>query len=313
MNYNNTLTKYNTTLSTLILLIFIVFYYNSYACFDYKTKTNYLINILSIFCFFSLLFEMLFYFLHYKIETYTILFFYTVLKIIISLFFDYLSNFVYEKKMIVLLIEKLFKIYDEKNIFDDKNYDCLFYFDELYKKIKKNKDEKNIIKMINIILIHQTKCNNIVCKCKYMQIFPYGKKYSKDYIYKFLEGINMLIESIFVELDYPKNYKLTLLLAEHYFNFKDNPILSYTMILTILHFYTKCLDINQLFLLLTAYSKYIEKCNDKYKIIIEYQNIDEENFINKQQTLFKKIFLNYEYIVKIKKIIKKYTSDFIQL
>ena len=181
------------------------------------------------------------------------------------------------------------------------------------KKIKENYDDKNIIKMINIILIHQSKCNNNVCKCRYMQIFPYGRKYSKDYINNFLEEINMLLESIFVELDYQNNYKLTLILAEHYYNFKDSPILSYSMTLTILCFYTKLLNINQLFLLLIASAKYIEKCNDKSKIIQEYENIEEENFINKQQILFKKIFINYKYIVKIKKVIKKYASDFTQL
>ena len=167
--------------------------------------------------------------------------------------------------------------------------------------------------MINIILIHQEKCTNIACKCKFMQIFPYGKKYSKNYINNFLEGINMLLESIFVELDYQKNDKLTLLLAEHYCNFKDNPILSYSMIQTILYFYTKVLNINQLFILLTAFTKYIAKCNDKYKIIQENKNIEEETFINKQQIMFKKIFENHKYLVKIKNIIKKYASNCIQL
>ena len=53
---NNILTIYNTTLSILILLIFIFFYFNSYNNFNYNTKTNYLINILSIFCFFFFIF-----------------------------------------------------------------------------------------------------------------------------------------------------------------------------------------------------------------------------------------------------------------
>ena len=152
-----------------------------------------------------------------------------------------MTNDLYEEKMINLLIEKLFKIYDKKNISDNNNYDCLLYFNELYKKIKENNNDKNLIKMINIILTHQSKCNNIVCKCKYMQIFPSENKYSKDYLNNILEGINMLLESIFVQLDYQKNYKLTLLLAEHYYNFKNNPILSYSMIQTILFFNTKLL------------------------------------------------------------------------
>ena len=134
---SNNLSAYNITLSILVLLIFIIFYFNSYNSFNYRTKTNYLINILSIFCFFSLLLEMLFYFSGYTVESYTILFFYSILKLVISFFFDFITNNVYEKQMINLLIEKLFKIYDEKNISDNSNYDCLFYFNELYKKNKR--------------------------------------------------------------------------------------------------------------------------------------------------------------------------------
>ena len=312
---NNNLTIYKTALNILIALIFIIFYFNSHYKFNYNTKTNYLINIISIFCFFSLIFEMIIYFLRYSIKSYTTLFFFSILKLIISFSFDYITENLYEKKMINILSERLFKIYDDKNIVEnnDYDYDCLFYYNELYKKIKENNSDTNITKIINIILIHQTNCKNIECKCKYMQIFPFGKKYSQNYINKFLEGINLLIESIFVELDYQNNYKLTLLLGEHYCNFRDNPILSYSMIQTILYFYTKLLNINQLFILLTVYTKYISKCNDKFKKIQEYINIEEESFINKQQTLFKKIFENYKYLVEIKNIIKKYASDFIQL
>ena len=53
------------------------------------------------------------------------------------------------------------------------------------------------------------------------------KKYVDEYINNFLERINFLIESAFVGLDYQKNYDLTVLLAEHYYNYKNNPILSY--------------------------------------------------------------------------------------
>ena len=308
-NYN--LTIYNTTLSILVLLIFIIFYLNSYNKFNYNTKTNYLINILSIFCFFSLFFEMILYFLEYKIQTYTILFFYSILKLIISFLFDYVTNNLYEIKMINLLSEKLFKIYDDKNNPDNNDYDCLFYFNELYKKLKEN--DEDIKKMVNIILIHLSKCNSIECKCKYIQIFPYGKKYSKDYINYFLERINLLVETIFVDLDYTKNYELTLLLAEHYYNFKDNPIISYSMIKTMLYFNTKLLNISQSLILLTTLTKYIEKCNNKNSVIIEEKNIEEEARINRQKTLFKTVFANYNYLTKIKKIIKKYASDFIKL
>ena len=134
-----------------MLLVFVIFYLDSHYRFNYNTKTNYLINILSIFCFFSLLFEIILYFLNYIIKSYIVLFFYSLLKLIISLLFDNIANEYYEEKMISLLVEKLFKIYDEKNIIDNNNYDCLLYFNELYKKIKENNNDNNLIKMINFI------------------------------------------------------------------------------------------------------------------------------------------------------------------
>ena len=134
--------------------------------------------------------------------------------------------------MINLLSQNLFEIYNDKNISDNFDYNCLYYFNELYYKIKLNNGKGNTRKLINIILTHRSKCNNMECKCKYIHIFPYGKKYIDDYINNFLDRINFLLESIFVELDYQKNYELTLLLAEHYYNYKNNPILSYSMIQT---------------------------------------------------------------------------------
>ena len=118
---------------------------------------------------------MILYFLGYKIKSYVTLIFYSICKLIIALCFDYISNIIYENKMINLLSQKLFKIYNDKNISDNLDYNCLYYFNELYYKIKQNSGEANTRNMINIILTHQSKCNNMKCKCKYIQIFPYEK------------------------------------------------------------------------------------------------------------------------------------------
>ena len=239
---NNYFIIYKTTLNVLILILFIILYLYSHYSFNYNTKTNYLINILSIYCFYSILFDMLLYFLGYRFESHMIVFIYSFFKLIISLCFDYASNILYEKRMALVLKEELFKIYKDKNMYGSQNYYCLYYFNELYKKVREKNDENNLKKIVNIILLHQSNCNNIECKCKYIQIFPFGKKYINEYLNKFLERINFLIESIYVEFDYQKNYELTLLLAEHYYNFKNNPLLSYSMIQTIVYFYIKSLN-----------------------------------------------------------------------
>ena len=134
----------------------------------------------------------------------------------------------------------------------------------MYRKIKENNGNANTKIIVNIILLHQSKCHNSECKCKYIEIFPHGKKYLDEYINNFLERINLLLESIFVELDYQKYYDLAVLLSEHFNNYKNNPILSYSMVQTILTFNTKSLSINQILILFTALTKYINKYNNKF-------------------------------------------------
>ena len=134
---NNYLTIYKTTINILILAILVVFYFYSYFNFNYNTKTNYLINILGIFCFFSMFFEMILYFFGFLVESYVILFFFNIFKLIISFCFDYTSNFLYERKMTSQLKEELFKIYNDKNFPDNNDYNCLYYLNELYRKQNK--------------------------------------------------------------------------------------------------------------------------------------------------------------------------------
>ena len=313
---NNYLTIYKTILNSLLIIFFIVLYLYSHYNFNYNTKTNYFINILSIFCFFSLLFEMLFNFMGYTIDSYVTLFFYTFFKIIISFCFKFSSNVLYKKKMISLLQEEIFKIYNDKNLSDNQNYDILYYFNDIYRRIKEDNGNANTKIMVNIILLHQSKCHNSECKCKYIQIFPHGKKYIDEYINNFLERINFLLESIFVELDYQKNFDLTVLLAEHYYNYKNNPILSYSMVQTILTFNTKSLSINQILILFTALTKYVNKYENKYEINAgnkSSKELEKETLIDKKSKLYKNIYNNFKYLMKVKKIIKKYAKDYLQL
>ena len=146
---NNFLKIYKTILNALILIILIIIYISSYNNFNYNTKTHYFINFLSIFCFFSTFLEILFKITEYKVKSNSTLFFYTICKLAFTFCFDFISNMLYERTMVNLLKEELFKIYNDKNI-SNKNNSCYYYFNELYKKIKVKKGEENIEKIVNI-------------------------------------------------------------------------------------------------------------------------------------------------------------------
>ena len=165
-------------------------------------------------------------------------------------------------------------------------------------------------------MLHKSKCHNIECKCKYIEIFPYGKKYSNEYIKNFLDRINYLLESIFVEIDYQKNYKLALILSEHYYNYKNNPILSYSIIQTIIQFNIKSLNISQILNLYTVLAKYISKCTTNIGINNDNNGVtdlEKQIFIRKIAKEYKNLFNSYKYLMKVKKIIKKYATDYLEL
>ena len=74
-----------------------------------------------------------------------------------------------------------------------------------------------IVKYNNFILNGNNKKNNEEIKNK---------------ISGFLIEINYLFESIFVEIDFYNDYDLAILLAEHFYHLKENPIMAFSIINT---------------------------------------------------------------------------------
>ena len=88
------------------------------------------------------------------------------------------------------------------------------------------------------------------------------------------------------------------------------------MVQTILTFNPKSMSINQILILFTALTKYINKYDNKYEIIDKkktQKEIEKEIFIDKKTKLYKNIYNNFRYLIKIKKVIKKYAKDYLQL
>jgi hypothetical protein len=88
------------------------------------------------------------------------------------------------------------------------------------------------------------------------------------------------------------------------------------MIQTILYFHIKALSLNEILILYTALSKYIDQCNNN-KTEINYETISKDYENNelemKKIKLYKNFFNNYKYLIKAKKIIMNYAKDYLQL
>ena len=297
----------------LIGILFLGLFFSSLKNFNYPTYINRFVELCSYFSFFSILCEILLTFLKYDVTSYLTLFFINVGKIIISFYFEYAANLININNLLHVAKEELFKINEEK-ISDVDIYDVFLYIQYLLKLLKLGVKDTSTQNLLNILFLHQQNCSSQECKCKLLQLIPYGYNYDKNFVINLIERISFLIESSFVQLDYSKNYNLSILLSEHYFHSKHNPIMAYSIIQTVLNTSQKKLTIKQQKLLYELADKYNEGCS---KVISEKLSSDKNSLktislMQKEKNLTDSYF-TLDRINKIKKKMLIYASKYIVL
>ena len=290
--------------------IFVGLFFTSLYTFNYPTMLNNLVDILAIFCFYSIVVEVILYFLKYDITENWSLFFFTIIKIIIAICFQYMCNTMNINFLLKYAKTELFKI--NKEIEDNIVYEVFLFIYDMMKNIKNSKGDASSQNLLNIIFLHQAECHQMNCKCKIIQIIPYGENYEKNFIPNLIERSSFLVESAFVQIDYSNDYDLTLLLCEHYCYFKDNPIMAYSMVQTLLHFNYERLTYMELIQLYEVADKYIEVS----LTMAEYQLTRDLEAGNKagfnqilKENKFKDVFFMLQKIKKIKKIMHTYAQN----
>ena len=236
--------------------IFIGLFFTSLTKFNYPTDLNYFVDIMAAFCFFSIVVEAILYLLKYNITKNVSLFFFTIIKIIISICFQYMSNNLNMNFLLKYAKIELFKV--NKEIQNELIYEIFLFVYDMMKNVKNSKGDASSQNLLNIVFLHQSECQQMNCKCKLIQMIPYGENYEKNFIPNLIERFSFLVESAFVQIDYSNDYDLTLLLCEHYCYFKDNPIMAYSMVQTLLHFNCDKLGLSELIQLYEVADKYIE-------------------------------------------------------
>ena len=303
-------------LTVIILgLIFIGLFFSSLKNFNYPTIINQIVEVFSYFCFFSIVCEILMTVLKYEVKTHETLLYTTIGIFSISLYFQYVANLININRLLNVAKEELFKINEEK-ITDTDIYDCFLYIQYLLKLLKSGVKDTNTQNLLNILFLHQQNCVSLECKCKLLQLVPYGENYDKNFINNLIERISFLIESSFVQLDYSNDYHLSVLLSEHYLHSKNNPIMSFSIIQTILNSGKKKLTLKQQILLYELAEKYNNACTrklenqlnsnyseDSAKAIVMIQR--EKGLIDSHMTL--------DRINKIKKKMLEYSSKYIEI
>ena len=290
--------------------VFIGLFFTSLYTFNYPTMLNNFVDVMAVFCFYSIIVEAVLYFMKYNITDNWSLFFFTIIKVLISVCFQYMCNTLNINLLLKYAKTELFKI--NKEIEDTIVYEVFLFIYDMMKNIKNSKGDASSQNLLNIIFLHQAECHQMNCKCKIIQIIPYGENYEKNFIPNLIERSSFLVESAFVQIDYSNDYDLTLLLCEHYCYFKDNPIMAYSMVQTLLHFNYEQLKIKQLIQLYEVADKYIEvslnMANIQLTKDLEAGNKAGFNQIIKENR-FKEVFFMLQKIKKIKKIMYTYAQN----
>ena len=298
---NKALKIYNLTYLCFFALLFICLFFTSLSNYNYNSVTNKFLTILSSFCFFSIISESTSRLLGYIIKTKSTLVVFNIGKIIIAVYFQYLSKNISDSFLFAVGKKEIFKV-NKLRINDNSVYDVFLYMFELMKDIKYLKNGIGYI-LLNSIFEHQEKCNLFSCKCKLVQIVPYGKQYDINFLNNLLGRMSFLVESAFIELDYSHNYDLTILLSEHFCEFKNNPLMAYSMVQTLLNIQGKHLTMQQLLILYETAQKYIDIC-----IKLDYNKVSDslENVKKLQEKHYREICISFEKMICIQKMMIKY-------
>ena len=297
-------------------LLFLALFLISLQKYNYDNITNSFISIMASFCFFSIIIKCFCSFCGYSFTTTYSIVSVNILKVIVSVFFNYLITFIGHNLLFKIAINELFRI--NKEIPKNKTYDSFMYIMDILKNVKNNKKDISTVKLLNNIFQHQNKCSASNCKCKLLQIIPHGEQYDKNFDQNLLDRISFLIESTFIKLDFSENCNLCLLLSEHFFSFKDNPVMAYSFIQTLLIYNLEHLSISQLLNCYEVSQKYTEAMinnNYRLKILKRKKKISEDKIAhdNLLETNFKETFFIYEKIRKIQKIMDNYCQVIIDI
>ena len=265
---------YKASISIIFVLIMILIIRERTHSYNYSNLINSLISILLLFCFYSIVFDIIFYLFKYVFKNWLNELIYIIEKFLIAyithLLIVYSCNRHLEKQITNILFQE--KNIKNKDIFNN----AFIYLNQIMIQIKEKHNEKQNMLLINFLNVHINKCNKIDCNCKLLNavlrndINDNRNIREKNYTSNLLMVLNYLYESPFIEYDYYNNYNLTILLAEHYCHLVNNPSMAFSFIISLLIRQKNKLKKLQKIILYELCEKYI------YSILSQFK-IDDEN------------------------------------
>ena len=290
---------WNISFSPFIIIILAAIYFMYVKSFNYNNIINNIISFFGNYCFVSLILELILYFSDLTYKSNKHLIFFTFLKLIMAFCLYFILDDIYGKLMIREVKRELFNKDATNFSFDNELMEYVLYLREIVAN-----NDTILIRAIKYFQLHQDNCQNRYCSCKIIKFAKMKEenidkslKYNKQQLIHFMD-------SIFIKLDFNHNFHLAYILSEHYYFFKHNYVMAYSILQTFLHNEYQNISLTQTLCIYHSLEKYINAIL-KAKI----QNVEKYKYNNDQSSLFEenkefelKRFFNP--ILKVKKITK---------
>ena len=237
-----------------------------------------------------------------------------------KLYLSFMTYLLFRLKVNKFLEGEIIEIlFQGKNNKEEKSHfvNCFYYLHQIMIKIKEENQIESILLLVKFLNKHINKCDKNSCSCKLLKAFMINEnddKIGNDDIKYFnsqlLIILNYLFESVFIDYNFYNNFDLTILLAEHHCHLKDNPMMAFSTILTLIQKQNNKFSKFQIVVLYELCQKYIYYLSAK---IMNEMQLE----ISKNNTIFLKFkqrfneCQNYYYNLKMSYKVKRLISNYI--
>ena len=302
---------YKIIISVLLFIGITSLIINQINKFNYINFVNTFINVLNLFCYFSIILDLIIYLSNFKINNNIYEIFYTLTKVFLS----YTAHLLLRLKTQSFLESKLPQVmFKEKSNQKVKYFiNCFYYLHHIMLKIKGEKKAESAFFLVKILYKHINSCSKNICNCKLFYSFKskeddnkLKKELLKNYISELLIILNYLFECCFIDYDFYGNYEMAILLAEHFCHLKSNPIMAFSLINTLFIKQKTKFNLFQMVTLYELNQKYIYYITAKEKNSLEEQihenKVELLSYQNRREE-FKDYYYNLKMSNKIKNLI----------
>ena len=308
--------------SIIIIITILILILSRLQTFNYNNFINISVNLLLLFCFYSIIFDFYSFIFNIIIKNYLI----QIIYLLIKFFFSFATHSLLTLKINNYLESKILNIlFQEKsNKNENKFINALYYLHQIMLKIKDNNEIDTIFLFAKFLYKHIKKCDKPICNCILLKPFfqiEFKNKTGDDlssnyYLNNFKNNLNYLFECSFIELDYCNKYELAILLSEHFYHMKNNPIMAFSLIKTLIQKKKKSFSKFQIINLYELEQKYIYYLSAYERIEIEeyLKNNNKELLLNKLVSdNIKFYYSNLKLSCQAKNLITKYIKNRIKI